>query len=130
MKSPSDFWTEIVFNSSWITFGADEYLSDFAEKVGKYLADAKLTTSKIRNVYGEVKRIQMGGFEREKASFYLLRPKVAYALGRDKNSSGLKLFKMVFDKSASFVKDQHTYLNFCNLMEAILAYHKAYGGNE
>lgn len=114
------------FLVSWIENGADEALPDYAEFIGKAMADNKLTSSKIRSVYGEIKRIQMGEFAKEKASFYLLRPKVAYAVGRDKENIGLQLFKLVFDKSAKCVKDKDTFLHFANFMEAVLAYHRAY----
>lgn len=114
------------FLVSWIENGADEALPDYAEFMGKAMADNKLTSSKIRSVYGEIKRIQMGEFAKEKASFYLLRPKVAYAVGRDKENIGLQLFKLVFDKSAKCVKDKDTFLHFANFMEAVLAYHRAY----
>ena len=72
----------------------------------------------------------IGKFEIEKASFFLLRPKVAYAFGRDEKNKGLKLFKLIFERVYLLVKDQKTYNNFCNLIEAILAYHKAYGGKD
>lgn len=114
------------FLVSWIENGADEALPDYAEFIGKAMADKKLTSSKIRSVYGEIKRIQMGEFAKEKSSFYLLRPKVAYAVGRDKENIGLQLFKLVFDKSAKCVKDKDTFLHFANFMEAVLAYHRAY----
>ena len=114
------------FLVSWIENGADEALPDYAEFIGKAMADNKLTSSKIRSVYGEIKRIQMGELAKEKASFYLLRPKVAYAVGRDKENIGLQLFKLVFDKSAKCVKDKDTFLHFANFMEAVLAYHRAY----
>lgn len=114
------------FLVSWIENGADEALPDYAEFIGKAMADNKLTSSKIRSVYGEIKRIQMGEFAKEKASFYLLRPKVAYAVGRDKENIGLQLFKLVFDKSAKCVKGKDTFLHFANFMEAVLAYHRAY----
>jgi CRISPR-associated protein Csm2 len=126
------FWSNLnpAYNCEWITNEATPNLVDFAEKVGEFMANNGLTNSKIRNVYGEIKRIQMGEFEKEKSSFYLLKPKVAYALGRDEKNEGLKLFKKIFDKCFEYVTDQKSYLNFCNLMEAILAYHKAYGGKD
>lgn len=130
VESPQDCLSKANFQQDWIVNGADEKLSDFAEATGKYMAKNGLTNSKIRSIYGEIKRIQMGKFETEKASFYLLRPKVAYALGRDANNKGLQLFKLVFDKSFPLVSDQKTFQNFCNLIEAILAYHKAYGGKD
>jgi len=121
---------ELVYDSAWITNGADENLVRYAEEAGKFMANNGLTNSKIRSIYGEIKRIQMGEFEKEKSSFYLLKPKVAYALGRDDRNEGLSLFKLIFDQSSVDVKNQKTYINFCNLIEAILAYHKANGGKD
>ena len=127
---------ENKFNPKWIKNEATKELVDYkkmvdyADKAGKFMAKNELTNSKIRNIYGEIKRIQMSGFENEKPSFYLLKPKVAYTLGRDKNNEGLKLFKKIFDMASASVTDQKSYQNFCNLMEAFLAYHKFYGGKD
>lgn len=118
------------YKVEWITNEADSDLVKYAEQAGEFMARNNLTNSKIRSIYGEIKRIQMGEFEKEKSSFYLLKPKVAYALGRDANNEGLKLFKKVFDKASESVTGQKSYLNFCNFIEAILAYHKAYGGKD
>lgn len=120
----------LAFSPSWIEKGADESLIAFAEEAGKYMAKNGLSNSKIRSIYGEMKRIQMGKFENEKISFYLLRPKVAYALGRDDKNRGLQLFKLIFDKGAMAVKTEKEFNNFCNLLEAILAYHRANGGKD
>lgn len=118
------------YKSEWIKKGADKEMIEFAETKGKFMAENKLTNSKIRSIYGEIKRIQMG-FEENKESFYLLKPKVAYAVGRDRNNEGLKLFKLIFDRAYNDVdlNIKETYVNFCNLLEAILAYHKANGGD-
>lgn len=128
--SAKDKFNELVYNKNWIKNGATADMIKYAEEAGKFMADNKLTNSKIRSIYGEIKRIQMGEFEKEISSFYLLKPKVAYALGRDENNDGLKLFKLIFDLCSVDVEDQKTYHNFCNLIEAILAYHKAYGGKD
>ena len=120
-------FSKYEFKHSWIDGnGADEALPAFADNIGKELAEKKLTSSKIRSIYGEIKRIQMGEFEKEKSSFYLLKPKVAYAVGRDNKNVGLHLFKKVFDESSKYVKDCKTFHNFSNFMVAILAYHRAY----
>lgn len=118
------------FNKTWINEKADIAMVSYAEDSGKYMAQNGLTNSKIRSIYGEIKRIQMMDFEHERSKFYLLKPKVAYALGRDPNNAGLKRFKSIFDEAYQCVHNQMTFNNFCNFIEAILAYHKAYGGKE
>lgn len=124
-------------NSKWIVSGADIFLPDYAEKLGEILANSedkgnehKLTNSQIRSIYGEIKRIQISGFNMNKSSFYLLRPKMAYAAGRNKNNERVQLFKLFFEDAWKEVKDEDTFKNFCNLIEAVLAYHKAFGGKE
>lgn len=140
----------VTIKPEWINIGADPEMVKFAQKYGREMAgihedltieeterrkkektlfpSGEMSKSQIRGVYGEVKRLQMiGDFNKSKTSFYMLKPKVAYAYGRDKGN-GLKLFKDIFDSAFPYVTDDKTYDNFCNLMEAILAYHKAYGG--
>ena len=122
------------FNTEWIKTGATTEMVTFAESSGKYMANNGLKSSKIRGIYGEIKRIQMKGLENAKTDFYLLKPKVAYAVGREKANmkeiKGIIMFQMIFDQSFAHVKDNTTYKNFCNLMEAIIAYHKAYVKND
>ena len=122
--------TRDEYKSLWITSAADKSMVEYAEKAGRFMALRGLTNSKIRSIYGEIKRIQMSEFEKEKSSFLLLKPKVAYALGRERDNSGLKLFKEIFDLSSADVTNQKSFQNFCNLMEAILAYHRAHGGKD
>lgn len=115
------------YKSDWIKCGADESINEWAKDAGLFMAEKDLTSSKIRNIYGEIKRIQMGGFDKEKSSFYLLKPKVAYAYARaDKNKNeGIKLFKKLYDRISTDVDSTEKYQNFCSLIEAVLAYHKA-----
>lgn len=126
-------FNDIDFDSAWIIQGANKKMIDFAAGAGEELAK-KLTTSQIRNIYSEIKRIQSVGFENDKSSFYLLKPKVAYAYGRTikkgLGDKGLKTFKDIFDEAVAVVNDENTYNNFCDLMEAILAYHKYFGGGD
>lgn len=130
-KNTADsFFGNLKFKSEWITKDADKELVEYAEEAGKFMAQNGLTNSKIRSIFGEIKRIQMGEFKKEQASFYLLKPKVAYALGRDPRNEGLILFKKIFDQCYSYVNDGATFINFSNFLEAILAYHKSYGGKD
>ena len=129
-ENAETFFSKLSYDKTWITGNATAELVDYAEKAGKFMAENELTNSKIRSIYGEIKRIQIGEFEKEKSAFYLLKPKVAYALGRDEKNQGLKLFKLIFDKAWADVSDQKSYQNFCNFIEAILAYHGAIGGQK
>ncbi len=143
-KDPSVEFANLNYRSEWIANGATPEMIVFAEKAGKYMApwgetnkklDKQcLSKSQIRNVYGEIKRIQFKGIESDegKTSFLLLKPKVAYAEGRNR-TKGLTLFKLIFDEMWSEVNkspNKKTYDNFCALLEAILAYHKANGGQD
>lgn len=129
-ETAESLFSRLSFDSKWIAVSATPEEVSFAEECGKFMAKNGLTNSKIRSIYGEIKRIQMGEFEKEKTAFYMLKPKVAYALGRDPGNEGLKLFKKIFDRASKDVTDGKTFKNFCNLIEAILAYHKANGGKD
>ena len=83
-----------VFNTKWIREGIDESCVNYLENMGFYLCDKKelddrfpgfkaVTTSQLRNVFEEVKRIQIAlegatTFEEVQTDILLLRPKIAY----------------------------------------------------
>lgn len=131
---------KITFSADWIINGITDDCITFAEGFGEHLKDAKLTTSQIRNVFGEIKRIQMSGFDKQEAKtdFLLLKPKMAYAARRaqDKDKApGATDFERVMKLAHEAVKartenDTLRFKNFCDFIEAILAYHKAAGGKE
>lgn len=117
------------FKPDWISTSINKASVEFAEDAGRYLAENRLTTSQIRNVFGELKRIQMKGFDSEKTAFLLLKPKMAYAAKRNQND-GINTFKDLFNLGHNAVVDEITFINFISLIEAVLAYHKAFGGKE
>ena len=123
---PKRKWGEEI-KEEWITSGISDEAIKFANDFGKYLKEEGMSTSQIRNIFGELRRIQMVGYEKEKVSFKLLKPKIAYIVGREKKNV-LRDFKSVFDKLHGSVRDRKTFENFVSLFEAILAYHKYYGG--
>jgi CRISPR-associated protein Csm2 len=140
----------------------DEKIIDFTEKLGLFLCDIQIfidkkgneeiksgrdavTNSQIRNVFGELKRIQMQLIGREterwsevKSSFHLIRPKIAYTSGRvlaKNKKSRIREFSTLLDKAVLAVKgDEHNapqrFMRFVDFFEAILAYHKSFGGKE
>lgn len=124
----------------WLTEGIDQTAIAYAEKFGEYLANNKLSTSQIRNVFGEVKRIQMKGRDNfADVDVLLLKPKLAYArarragIGNEAAQSAESLQKVlssgidqIFTGDVS--KKYDRFENFANFFEAVLAYHKANGG--
>jgi CRISPR-associated protein Csm2 len=67
-----DFKKFIQFDQKWIKEGSSPEMIEACEVLGYFMAPASkddrqaLTKSQIRNVFGEIKRIQMKGFENEK----------------------------------------------------------------
>lgn len=105
---------------------------------GRYLAieekdrDTKkpMTTSQIRKFFGEIKKIQ-ADFENCKGEIILLDPKMAYAVGRAKKDGASKIedfYKALSPLLADIKEDKLRFKNFVNIVEAIVAYHKAAGG--
>lgn len=116
-------------------------LIDAAQRAGSALAPT-LTTSQIRNIFGEVRRIQttwLATADDEKASeafrsVVLLQPKLAYQANRDRTSRGVKELQIILDpcldiiRKADESKRRLYFQRFVDYFEAILAYHKAAGG--
>ncbi len=111
-----------------------------AEQFGKKLADARLTTSQIRALFGEVRQIQalwgMGDDQRARARrrLILLKPKMAY---RAKKESGAAVRDLVevLTPAVNLVAEEKdparqsaNFNRFVEFFEAVLAYHKASGG--
>lgn len=119
-------------NLNWIKTGEDmDKMVKWAENFGKELAtdvpqrrDSKLTTSQLRRFYGDVKRQQARGFNRNE--FVLLKPKLAYAVARHGGQqTRIKQFYDVMAKAIDAVENEAQFRRFIRLFEAIVAYHKA-----
>lgn len=111
----------------------------FAKRFGDYLAvddfnSEPLTTSQLRKFFGEVKRQQMMK-EFNETEFTMLKPKLAYAVGRAKqNGKKNKAQKIedfyivitdAIDKVLNSTDRSKAFKNFITAFEAIVAYHKA-----
>ena len=148
-------WDNKNFKSSWIRDEITPETVVFAEEFGRKLAsngkhkekrfskkenrevdyeveEVKLTTSQLRKFFGEVKRQQTIGYK--ESSFVLLKPKLAYAVGRVKD--GRKYYKIedlynVLANAIDVVASPETknkekaFRNFIAFFEAIVAYHKS-----
>lgn len=84
----------------------------------------KLTTNQLRKFFGEVKRQQLQGYN--PTAFVLLKPKLAYAVGRAKSKEAkINDLYFVISRAIDEVQDESQFKNFIKIFEAIVAYHKA-----
>ena len=120
----------------WIRNGLDKEAIAYAEEFGRSLATGKksevLSTSQIRNVFGEVQRMRMKGFN--EPAFLLLKPRLVYSTMRN-GTDGSRDFKDVFEPAIDAViepdfedEKQQRFERFADFFEAVLAYHRAFGG--
>jgi CRISPR-associated protein Csm2 len=109
----------------------------YADNLGHQLKNTGLTTSQIRALFGEVRQIQaQWGIDRQKAlrRLILLKPKMAYRARKERGKAVQDLVS-VLDSALEHViqendvkKQNANFQRFTEFFEAILAYHKAYGG--
>jgi len=102
-----------------------------AERLGQVLAKP-LTTSQIRSLFSEVRQIQADwqhNAERAHRRLILLKPKMAYRAKKEAGE-GVKTLVAVLSPAVDLVEgDAENFRRFVEFFEAILAYHKAHGGN-
>lgn len=120
--------------------GAERLVRE-ADQFGRDLKNKGLTTSQIRALFGEVRQIQaqwgMTGEEQRRQALrrlILLKPKMAYRARRESGRAVQELVD-VLDPAIDLVIDEEDderrsdhFDRFVEFFEAILAYHKAYGG--
>ncbi|MHB2153075.1 type III-A CRISPR-associated protein Csm2 [Calditrichota bacterium GD2] len=104
----------------------------------KNFKDESLTKSQIRNFYSSIKTLEMKGKHFDKkdvqAKLFMLKPLLEYAYKRN-SSIAFGYFKSIVIKmldeiySAEEKVRKEYFKNFCMIIEAILAYHRAHGGN-
>ncbi|MBG0780971.1 MAG: type III-A CRISPR-associated protein Csm2 [Bacteroidales bacterium] len=129
----------------WIREGIKDETIEWAKSFGEFLqkddirnhGSGPLTSSQIRKFFGELKRIQADPIKYGE-DIPLLKAKLAYAVGRDANRSGGKLvykskIKEFYEELETGInavrpKEKTDINNFVKIVEAIVAYHKYYGG--
>jgi CRISPR type III-A-associated protein Csm2 len=99
-----------------------------AHKFAKLLAN--VSASKFRNFYDEIISIvntNKEDWNRLYVQLYLIKPKIAYAIGREDRYSNtrksLESFEYLYDELMKNLNKDNLE-NFVKLMEAIVAYHK------
>ena len=97
-----------------------------------------LTTSKIRNIlttsatiYDKVRRKQGSLTEAEKADIQNLRMKLVYEYGR--NEAGVQDFlkkSQLIEEIKKIGDDREKLIIYCKYVEALVAYHRYFGGQD
>ncbi len=101
-----------------------------AEEFGPYLRQQRLETNQVRKFLDAVNRLKADLAEKEDFSkveteVVLLKPKLAYAAARQKAAKPLsKVMSAAIDK----VHSREDFERLVQLIESIIAYHKAEGG--
>ncbi len=136
-------WKKVLDRVPFFINGENQKeMIESCKQFGKRFSDNDLSTSQIRNVYGEVKKIEMKNSmlkENENIEILPLRmllPKLAYAAARAKKK-GTDELKDILSKGIQTVLEKEDdpkeikkrFEMFSNFFEALLAYHKAEGGN-
>lgn len=120
---------------------AEEVILNLKKNNNKYI----LTTSQIRNIlsmvneiYNEAIHLQGDTLNDElKTKIQYLRMRMAYEAGRDpdgKNTNGVYEFIVekgkLIDNIKTIGNSKENLILFCHYVEALVAYHKFYGGKE
>ena len=114
-----------------ILAGDSEKLVENARRLSEHLG-GRLSTSQIRSIFSEVK--QMRRYDEDRLN--LLRPKMAYTAGKHGSRVQGKLvgpivdLQEILDKCIERISSEEEFENFKSFFEAILAYHRYYGGRE
>lgn len=110
-----------------------------AELLGTYLKEQGLKTNQIRKFLDAVKRLKVKLAQDKEESFsviedelFLLKPKLAYAAVRqqDRRSNPVKPLSDVISEAIDKVKDSPDFYRLVQMIESIIAYHKAAGGKD
>ncbi|MBQ8702271.1 MAG: type III-A CRISPR-associated protein Csm2 [Prevotella sp.] len=103
---------------------------EITKGIGEELKEVPST--QLRKFFGEVKRIQMNGRVEpngyNESQLILLKPKLAYAVGRNKKLKELKVLQDCLNVSIDAVTNatdkKKAFANFVSFFEAVVAYHK------
>jgi CRISPR-associated protein Csm2 len=101
-------------------------MNEFCSEYGKKFAQGGLSTSQIRKIFDTILTMH----EYDEKFLQLLRPKIAYIVGRHKKKIPIieEFGKLIED--AIEITTGKNFENFKNFVEAIVAYHRYYGGKE
>lgn len=130
----TDISKEIIKTIDALEGGLQAYqirtLVKHAQEFGQYLNKQRLETNQIRKFLDAINRLkanlaQNGDFSKVETEVVLLQPKLAYAAARQ---SAAKPLSDVMSAAIDKVNSREDFDRLVQLVESIIAYHKAEGG--
>lgn len=119
-----------------IVDGDPEVLVQWADKIGQAIA-RQITTSQIRNIFGTARQIQLRWDNDPEGAFrdaVLLRPKLSYYAKRE--GRAMEDLRKILTPALEMMSEaektderKKRFNHFVDFFEAIVAYHRAYGGS-
>jgi CRISPR-associated protein Csm2 len=118
----------------------DSYAADalvkYADNLGEQLKQENLKAGQIRAIFDEVRQIEAVWLQDEEKALYkvhLLKPKLAYRAAR--SADGVPRLKEVLTLAIDHIVEdpqqaKDRFHRFTQFFEAIIAYHKAHGGED
>jgi len=118
-----------------------------ATRLGESLYKMRFSTSQIRNIFGVVRsieqRVDSDKLNEDEANsakkplsdaayrdLVLLKPKLAYQYGRATNKPAMGMLQDTLNLAIDYVeRDRERFKRFVEFFEAILAYHRYFGGS-
>jgi CRISPR-associated protein Csm2 len=144
IMSPDNKTFESDLDYRWVVNdrGIEPQAVGFADGFGRYLANdndgSPMTTTQIRNFFGEIRKIQMKTMAKSIGEFAMLKPRLAIVKARVRKESASRESKInEFEKVVVHLLDKVDYnsqsadqqfQNFADFVEAIVAFHNAHGG--
>ncbi len=132
-------YPEKKLDPKWVHSPITPEIVSWCDSFGQFLAPrdkndkSALTSSQLRRFFGEVKRIKLQKTP-SMADIAMLNPMLAYAVGRDmKNgrcATRIQELQQELSAAISVIKTKEDFENFTKIFEAIVAYHKYYGGKD
>jgi len=127
-----------------IVGGDNAALVTAAEQTGRALATQyRLTTSQVRGIFGTVRKIEMDLLQgdqdpasreerrrRAMRELLLLKPRIAYQAAKERGRGVAELASVLTPSIDLIENDPQRFKNFVDFFEAILAYHRAFGGSD
>lgn len=101
-------------------------LFKYAEEIGEKIAQ-NISVSQIRKIFSEVKKLN--NCDDWEFRLKLIRAQIGYTAGRFNKIDEIKGLKKDLFTLIDKVEEEKHLKNFINFFEAVIAYHRAYGGN-